>query len=369
MYVTRPLSQLLKSSESLTAEPDGPNSGYLVIQDEKSETYSCFGYCKNRTVKELPFPQNKELTVQRMTSPGESTYGSLIPVFLIPVLNQPLSSNRYYAIVPHGVHKGHAFTCSREDDKTNCFFCQCINDIKPKPLDPNNIYQQIHFLPYEALRNTRGTFLVTSIAPDGYPPYFFRREGWTVQTKTPRHFKLELTAQGLDSKLRARFPDSNLSQSSVEGTLKNQMTKSMYNEVTLEQRWEQIFTCKKKNNYDHKSVVVDALIEKEEVFVGGIKALRTEKDGVVWFANNGGGMGVGLRVEVVERMKWEQERGGWVGGEEREVKISKEFKESGDWRVFGCYVLVERFNLRRMDGSLVMCYDFKHFDVIKSKWE
>ncbi|PIN13423.1 hypothetical protein CDL12_13949 [Handroanthus impetiginosus] len=374
MYVTRPLSQLLKFPESLTAPPEGPNSGYLVIQDEESETYSCFGYWKNRTLKKLPFPQNKELTVRYVKSTGASVHVCLDPVFLIPVLNQPLSSNRYYAIVPHGKRKG-------EEDKTTCCFCRCVKDSKPKPLDPANIYQQFHILPCRGFCSCRGTFFATSTAPDGFPPCFLRREGWSIYTKTPKHFKLELTAQGLDSKLRACFPDSDLSQSSVvgkwycpflfvkEGTLKDQMTKSMYYEVTLEQRWEQIFTCQKKNNNDHDSVVVDTLMEKEEVFVGGIKALSTEKDGIVWFASNGGGMDVGLRMEVVERMKWEQERGGWVGGKERKVKISKEFKGNGDWGVFGCYVLVERFNLKRMDGSLVMCYDFKHFDVMKSKWE
>ncbi|PIN10929.1 hypothetical protein CDL12_16474 [Handroanthus impetiginosus] len=380
MYVTRPLSQLLKSPESLTAQPDGPNSGYLVIQDEESETYLCFGLCKNRTLMELPFPQNKEVTVRYETGSGDI---SRDPVFLIPVLDQPLSSNRYYAIVPHGKRQGEAFTCSREEDKITCCFCRCIKDIKPKPLDPSNIYQQFHIIPYEGLCAPYGTFFATSITSDGFPPYFLRRKGWKTRTKTPHNFNLG-TAQGLDSTLRARFPHSDLSHSCVvgkwycpfifvkEGTLKDQMTISMYYEVTLEQRWEQIYTCEKKNNQDHNSVVIDTLVEKEEVFVGGAKALWTKENGVVWFKRYGGGgqqMSVGLRAEIVERMKWEQERGGWVGGEEREVKISKEFKGSGDWGVFRCYVLVERFNLSRMDGSLVLSYDFKHLDVMKSKWE
>ncbi|PIN10927.1 hypothetical protein CDL12_16472 [Handroanthus impetiginosus] len=383
MYATRPLSQLLKSPESLTAQPDGPNSGYLVIQDEESETYSCFGLCKNRTLKELPFPQNKELTVQYETGSGENSSVSLNPVFLIPVLNQPLSSNRYYAIVPHGKRKGEAFTCSREEDKINCCFCRCIKDIKPKPLDPNNIYQQFHIIPYEGLCTTYGTFFATSITSDGFPPSFLRQKGWTIRTKTPHNFNLG-TAQGLDSNLRARFPDSDLSHRTqhpftITGKYKQFLPcnflvycYSMYYEVTLEQRWEQIYTCEKKNNQDHNSVVIDTLVENEEVFVGGAKALWTKENGFVWFKRYGGGgqqMSVGLRAEIVERMKWEHERGGWVGGEEREVKISKEFKGSGDWGVFRCYVLVERFNLSRMDGSLVLSYDFKHFDVMKSKWE
>ncbi|KAK6116391.1 hypothetical protein DH2020_049853 [Rehmannia glutinosa] len=392
MYVTRPLSQLLKSPEVLTEPPEGPNSGYLVIQDEESETYSCFGCCKNRTLKDLPFPQNKELTVRYTTSTGENTHVSLDPVFLIPVLNQPLSSNRYYAIVPHGKHKGEAFTCSREEDKVTCCFCRCIKDVKRRPLYPHNIYQQFEIVTDQSLCSSRGSFFATSIAQDGFPPYFLRRKGWTIYTKTPNHFNLDI-AQGVDSKLRARLPefDFSLSRKSSapfvvgkwyspfvfvnEGTLGDQVKRSLYYELTLEQRWEQIFTS--WNSTNDNRVAIDVVLEKEEVFVGGRKAVWDEKsvvDGVIWFTgygSGGGEMRVGLRVEIVERMKWEQERGGWVRGEERGVRVNRveEFKEGGGWSEFGLCVLVERFNLKRMDGSLVMSYDFKHFHHMKAKWE
>ncbi|KAI3452959.1 hypothetical protein Pfo_009622 [Paulownia fortunei] len=288
-----------------------------------------------------------------------------------------------------------AFTCSREEDKATCCFCLCIKDVKPRPLDPHNIYQQFEIVPYEALCSTRGSFFANSIAPDGFPPHFFRREGWTIYTKTPHHFKLDI-AQGLDSKLRARFPEfgfSLLQKSSEsfvvgkwycpfifvkEGTIRDQVTRSMYYDLTLEQRWEQIFTCRTNTNGNQgNSVAINTLLEKEEVFVGGSKAVWNDKtvvDGAIWFTSYGPGgeqMSVGLRLEVVQRMKWEQERAGWVGGDERQVKINRveEFKEAGGWTDFGCYVLVERFNLKRMDGSLVMSYDFKHFHQMKTKWE
>ncbi|KAK6133793.1 hypothetical protein DH2020_032504 [Rehmannia glutinosa] len=325
MYVTRPLSQLLKSPDILTAPPDGPNSGYLVIQDEESESYSCFGCCKKRTVKDLPVPQDKELIVRyTQSTPGQGIDTSEDPLLLIPVLNQPLSSNRYYAIVPHGRHKG--------------------------------------------------------------------LKGWTIKTKTPSNFKLDI-AKGVDSKLRARFPkfDFSLSRKSCEsivvgkwycpfvfvkeGTVKDQVKRSMYYELTLEQRWEQVFAS--HNSTNDNRVAIDVVLEKEEVFVGGSKAVWNEKsvvDGVIWFTGRGPGRGetrVGLRVEVVERMKWEQERGGWRGGDGRQVKINRleKFKKNGGWSDFGCYILVERFNLKRMDGSLVMSYDFKHFHQMKTKWE
>ncbi|XP_058192040.1 uncharacterized protein LOC131309416 [Rhododendron vialii] len=63
MYVTRPLSHYLSSPESLSPSPEGPNSGYLVIQDEELETTTCFGLCKTRHPIDLPFPQNRNLTV------------------------------------------------------------------------------------------------------------------------------------------------------------------------------------------------------------------------------------------------------------------------------------------------------------------
>lgn len=107
MYVTRPLSQLRKSAELVSQYPEGPNSGHLVIQDEESETYYCFGSLKNRMLEELPFPQNKKLTVRYSTGAGRGRRVYLNQVFLIPVLNQPLYRNRYYAIVPQGPCKGY----------------------------------------------------------------------------------------------------------------------------------------------------------------------------------------------------------------------------------------------------------------------
>ncbi|KAJ0652076.1 hypothetical protein HanOQP8_Chr15g0568041 [Helianthus annuus] len=113
MYVTRPLSHYKTSPEALYLPPEGPNSGYLVIQDEESETYSCFGLCKNRYLAELPFPQNKILTTRYSSGSGENRHVSYNEVVFIPVLNQPLSSNRYYALKPNGSHKGYVyvFTC------------------------------------------------------------------------------------------------------------------------------------------------------------------------------------------------------------------------------------------------------------------
>ncbi|KAF7123062.1 hypothetical protein RHSIM_Rhsim12G0079600 [Rhododendron simsii] len=98
MYVTRRLSQYQRSPGLLSLPPEGPNSGYLVIQDEESETTNFLGF-KKRHLKDLPFPQNKNLIVEY----SDDSDG---PLYLIPVLNHPLSSNRYYAIKASGSRKG-----------------------------------------------------------------------------------------------------------------------------------------------------------------------------------------------------------------------------------------------------------------------
>ncbi|KAK4357919.1 hypothetical protein RND71_023529 [Anisodus tanguticus] len=70
MYVTRPLSYYQKNPDELSLPPEGPNIGYLEVQDEESETYCCFGLCKNYDILDLPLPQNKKLTVRNVSGTG-----------------------------------------------------------------------------------------------------------------------------------------------------------------------------------------------------------------------------------------------------------------------------------------------------------
>ncbi|KAA8529240.1 hypothetical protein F0562_033961 [Nyssa sinensis] len=393
MYVTRPLSLYRKFPNSLSSPPDGPNSGYLVLQDEESETTTCFGLCKNRYLIDLPFPQNKNLTTRYSSGAGENRSVSLDDVVFIPVLNQPLSSNRYYVIKPHGTHKGEAHACSKEEDMTTCCFCSSVQDVKSRPLDPHDIYQQFAIAPYETTFQSGGRFYAKSVAPDGYPPYFLRRKGWEIYTKTPRNYELG-EAQGLDTPLRTRLPEFNFPLSLKtseavmvgkwycpfmfikEGALRNQMKTSMFYEMTLEQKWEKIFECE-NNGSQGNEVCVDVSVQREVVFVAGREAVWDERnvvDGAIWFTGFGSAgeeISVGLSLAIVERMKWEQERVGYGGGGERQIRVKKveEFGGMSGWIKFGCYVLVERFVLKRMDGSVVMVYDFKHTHQIKCKWE
>ncbi|GLU04827.1 hypothetical protein SLE2022_219570 [Rubroshorea leprosula] len=391
MYVTRRLSLYRKFPSTLASPPpEGPNSGILVIQDEEAEETCCFGTCTSNQVTSLPFPQNKKLVVRYSSGAGQNTHVSLDGVVFIPVLDQPLSSNRYYAIKPRGRHKGEAFTSSTKEDGVTCCYCFFACDVESEEPDHHDIYQQFEICPRQW-----GGFHAKSVASDGFPPSFLRRKGWIVQTSIPRNFILD-EAPGLDTDLQARLPEFNfsvLNESSnavrvgkwycpflfvKDGRLEDQIQRSMYYEMTLEQRWEQIFACENNHNEDDVAAV-DVVVRKEAIVVAGREVLidvMKVVDGVMWFGNfsNVERKGdVGLSLAIVERMKWEMERFGWENGgengEERIKRVEQNEVGIGKWRKFGCYVLVERFVLRRMDGSLVLTYDFKHTHHIRSKWE
>ena len=107
MYVTRPLSLYRRDPSALSLPPpEGPNSGILVIQDEEAEPTCCFGLFFSKRVKDLPFPQNKNLKVRYVSGSGENQNVHINRVVFIPVLNQPLSSNLYYVIERGGRNKG-----------------------------------------------------------------------------------------------------------------------------------------------------------------------------------------------------------------------------------------------------------------------
>lgn len=393
MYVTRPLSLYRKNPSSLSLPPpEGPNSGYLVIQGEESDITCCFGLCKDHRVYNLPIPQNKNLTIQHVNgTSGENRTVSNYYVMLFPVLNQPVSSGRYYAIKTSGRHKGEAYINSKEEDMGTCCFCNFIRDEKARLFDSRNIHHQFEISLHQTIFSKHGKFLAKSVAPNGFPPYFLRRKGWKLYASTPKNYELG-EAAGLDSALRARLPEFNFplsyqSSETVEvgkwyspfifirdGMLRDQVKTSMYYEVTLEQRWEQIFACENNYGEDSNVVVVDVLVQREDVLVAGREIVHEREvvDGVVWFRSVRGEVSVGLSLAIVEQMKWEQERVGWFGGKDRQVRVKREDKfadMSQKWKKFGCYVLVERFVLKRNDGSLVLTHDFKHTHQIKAKWE
>ncbi|XWS27358.1 hypothetical protein CRYUN_Cryun26dG0108400 [Craigia yunnanensis] len=97
-----------------------------------------------------------------------------------------------------------ACTSSRElDNKLCCFFSDVISDVKPKPFDHRNLYQQ-----FKIHRHHRHSFFAKSTATDSIPPKFLRKNGWELRISWS--YRLQLNeALGLDSSLRTRLPDFN----------------------------------------------------------------------------------------------------------------------------------------------------------------
>ncbi|XP_021856901.2 uncharacterized protein [Spinacia oleracea] len=312
MYTTRPLSHYKSSPESLSIPPEGPNSGYLVIRDEKSIITCNLGTCTDPCINNLPFPQNMRLIVKYHMDVGDplSSYTNYDEVCLIPVINQPLSCNRYYAIKADGKkNKGKAYTSSKEQDKPTCCFCfKYIQDIKPRPFDPNDIYQQFEFsVTKTSLNNNNNNnimLLAKSVASDSHPPSFLRGQGWKMNV-FPSNFTIG-EARGVNSSLRSHLPDFNFalhdqecSKSVIVGkwycpfmfikegkvTEKEQLEKSMFYEMTLEQRWELVFGVERNCNQG-KVVTVDVDVLTETVKLAGQEAAQDKTDndkGVVWF--------------------------------------------------------------------------------------
>lgn len=164
------------------------------------------------------------------------------------------------------------------------------------------------------------------------------------------------------------------------------MKRSPIYSLTLEQCWEEIFSCESPSEEANSVVRVTIDVAREVVLVGGREAEREEgeederKKGFVSFkvsnrfGDGGKMMSVGLSIALVEKMRWVQEAGGWFGNnnnEEKVVRVEKveEVRSENGWRRFSLYMLVESFVLRRLNGGLVWKYNFRHTHTIKCKWE
>ncbi|AEE29024.1 hypothetical protein (DUF1262) [Arabidopsis thaliana] len=387
MYVTRRLSEYQKKpSELKLLPPEGPNSGIMVIQDEESQATCCFGSCYEGRLKGLPFPQNVKLNAAYTSGGGEHQTTHLTPVVFIPVLDQPLSSNLYYVLQRRGKHTGKASASATEEERVSSCFCfSYIPDAKPQEADPYDIYQQFEI---HQRRSSSRYYSATSVASDGVPPNYLKRKDWWVSYSTSHDFGLRDDAKGINTKLRLDSELTSLGKSIeigkwyvpfifvMEGDVKDQMNKSTFYSVTLQQRWEEVFFCENIGN-EHFEVVVDVDVETESVKLEGQETnLREDSgDGVVWFSvlrDEKDDKKIGLGSVVVERMKWEEERFGWLNeaGERSNIKRSERFEGgSSHWKSYRCYVLIESFELTRMDGSLVLTYEFRHVDKLKSKWD
>ncbi|CAM0942712.1 unnamed protein product [Alopecurus aequalis] len=419
--------------------PDGPGSGFLVVVDETGEAASrrCWGLCLDREMRGLPFPQNRQLALRPSNKPdGVESFakcvdqilnivGAIFDVnnigatgpkaaklpdytMLVPVVGQPLSSGRYYVVRADGKHRGKVSACSKEEDKTSCCFCSSINDVKPRALDSGDLYQQVEV---QKLPSRKKGFMAVAVASDGIPPHYLRKKGWKVNTLSSPKYELADDAKGVNSALRGRMPDldsldiaERRSPQVVVGrwyvpfmfikadgkyvkpdgcfvksdgklSLKKQYRKCMFYEMTMEQSWEQIYSCPAEG-IDHPGsaeVMVTATVRRATALLDGISVVPQEDGDVVWF-RLGAATVVGLDLVVWQRMTWEMEKGGWIapgdgdGDEERVERVERRDDGVQKWQKFGYYVLVERFLLKRMDGSLALTCEFRHTNKIKAKW-
>ncbi|KAJ4904538.1 hypothetical protein Rs2_18489 [Raphanus sativus] len=295
MYITRRLSEYRRNPSELTQPPpEGPSSGVLVIHDQHSQILSSY-------------------VLLWLVGGDDSTND---PIMFIPVLDKPMSSNCYYAIRRRGKHSGEASTSAKEEDIVSC--CLCLTQVpeaKPKQLDPYDIYQQFEI--HQKKPSSR-YYHGTSVAPDGVPPWFLKKKEWTVvysEWYVPFIFVKERDA-------------------------KDQIKRSVYYSMTLEQRWEEVFFHENDKSENH-DVVVDVEVEDKVVKLEGQETTREERFG--WTS------------------KVDQERA-------MVVKRLEKPKDGSFWKSYHCYVLIESFVLKRMDESLVLTYEFRHVDKVKSKW-
>ncbi|KAI3863302.1 hypothetical protein MKW92_019784 [Papaver armeniacum] len=378
MYATKPLSLYRKNPSILSTATRGSSiSGYIVITDEETEAEDtcCWGICKDPKVGEFPFPQNKIVNVVYTSGSGKNRTTDTDKVWFIPVIDLPLSSNRYYVITTSGKYKGSKLmvefeldftrqtcTCSREEDMTVCCFCNVVKDVKPRVFDHRDIYQ-----------STR----------------------WTVYTSSSYDCQLD-EALGLNVSLRTRLPPEPIHQMSSkdstpvvvggwycpfvfirEGIPKEQMKNSLFYKMTLEQSWEEIYSCENFNSAGN-FVSVNVTLQKETIRLFGNEAKKNSAqggDGFIWYGHvnsNTEGSELVLSAAIVEKMKWVQQQGGYeIEGENKDVTVERveNFGEGNEWRRFRFFVLVERFALRRMDGTLVLTCDYKHTHQTRSKWD
>lgn len=360
MYTTKPLSAFRSHPEEAASvpPPSGGSPGYLVIKttdddDGAGGETCCWGCCDDTQIRRLPFPQNRVITVREGDDEED--------VVFIPVPGQPLSFNRYYAVLARGKHRGMVRPCSREQDvATSCFCCRVIRDASPRAFDPDDVYQQMEIVPHRK----GGSFKARSVAADGHPYELYRTRYWQAYASRPKNFDLG-EALGLNDPLRSRqlrAQDLTLSlhPAPAEGVvgrwycpffyvkedgvpLKKQMDRATFYEVVLEQRREN----------------VDAVRGSKMVLVGGVDAGNLESsgssqdDGYVWF-RAAAGQRVGVLGSMWEKMLWEERRGGWA---DEEDGVERAVIAAGV-----SSVLVERFAVKRMDGSVAVAFDFVHLN-------
>lgn len=371
--------------------PPDPHSGYLVFQDDEEETEPeddscCLGCFElDHRVRKLPFPQHKCLTIHYTdtytTNRHRVTTVEDDRVYFIPVVGKSVSSNCYYVVAAEGKYKGLVVTCSKEEDMTTFCFNSSIKDIRPRPLESNNPYQQIEVIP------RRHRFTSKCITSDGFPPNFLRRKDWTVEAKDAAG-RLAYV-RGENASLRAQTPPFNFSlwerrspivsvgewycpfifikeQGNRFEDPKIQLMETPFYKMDLQKFWEEIYSTEVGTR--EKDIFVVTKIRVEEALLLGSEAVQETRDddGSVWMQENGKLKGVRLSWPIIAKIRADQGREGSeaIGRDER---VNKLFSNTGIGKEFVCYVVVERYVLKRMDESVVLTYSFRYGNQINWK--
>lgn len=335
----------------------------------------------------LPFPQDRCLDF----IDGDNSNS----MYFIPVPGQPISANHYYIVRANGqYYKGLVETCSKEEDVGTSCFCRhdYIEDLTPQPLDTNNPYQQIHIIP-EGHR-----FTAKCIASDGLLPAFLRSDNWGVVANNLRGGHAGRLAvahvRGENTSLRAQSPPFHFSLSETTSPIvtvgewycpfifvkeqgnrfqdpKVQLKETPFYKMDLQKFWEQIYSTEVSTGGEE--MFVHRTIRVEEPLLLGSESVQEsiDKDGSVWFKGllqeKGKLNGVRLSWPIIAKMRADQgrEESDAIG---RDVRVEKLFNNNRIGRKFVCYVVVERYVLKRMDGSIVLTYSFRKWNQIQGRW-
>ncbi|KAJ4825142.1 hypothetical protein Tsubulata_008678 [Turnera subulata] len=364
MYATRLLSQCQKNPSllSTTLQPsEGPYSGYLVTWDDEDEPSITQPGCwftsnvRSSPLKKLPLPHDKELAIYPMLR-GYSNKNYVTCIF-VPVLDQPLSSNKYY-LLKHPFHLGKVATATKSGEKDR----NCIGSTE---FHYNNIYQQFQIWPSQKYER----FKISPVTPDAVCPDSLAAEEMAIRTCDSR---LPETSQvnGLDATLRMQLPRFQLSQPNRKSTdplvvgewyipsmfvqekplLGRDSLYKMYL-VHLEQRWVEADLSGKN------------VLKTDAAYIYDKKARWSndyDTDGYASFvAYNATSQEIERQVRlsgaVVKKMLWLQEKGGWTM--DKRIK-DKAIKDACKGRK--PYLLVETFRMWGWDNNEVLRWHFIH---------
>ncbi|GLJ37553.1 hypothetical protein SUGI_0763210 [Cryptomeria japonica] len=242
-------------------------------------------------------------------------------------------------------------TCSTPEDIRPRCFCQCVNDIPPRFLQPTNPHQHLR------ITSAESGFISQCTASNSYSPAYLRMRTWCVLAKDLRGKQGRLPhVGGENADLRAQlasfeFPVSQRSSPAVivgewycpfifineVGTPlkspKNQLMKCPFYKMDLEKFWEEIYSTQGRIG-EKNDVVVDKILNVEEALLFGKEAIEeiTYDDGSVLFRGvgnqEGKTTGVKLSWPIIARMREDQGRHGSDQGG-KDVRVEKSFSGIG----------------------------------------